>query len=126
MSSSWRRFEVLLPLRFNDGRDIPGEWLAEAVLEVVDRFGAASYETQKVEGHWRHGGVTYRDDLVRMVVDVPDAPENRTWFGEFKGGWKAKLEQLDLGVISYQVDIERGLSSRHGVRFVRMDDPPGG
>src|SRR5579871_604103 len=68
MSSSLRRFEVLLPLRFNDGREVPPEWMAEAVLEVVDRFGAASYETQKVEGHWRHGGVTYRDDLVRRSV----------------------------------------------------------
>lgn len=106
MSSNWRRFEVLLPLRFNDAREIPGEWLAEAVLEVVDRFGAASYETQKVEGHWRHGGVMYRDDLVRIVVDVPDAPENRDWFKEFKGRWKTRLEQLDLWVISYQVDIE--------------------
>jgi hypothetical protein len=48
--SNWRRFEVLLPLQFNDGRDVPAEWLAEAVLEVVDHFGAASYETQKLEG----------------------------------------------------------------------------
>jgi hypothetical protein len=46
MSSNWRRFEVLLPLQFNDGRDVPTEWLAEAVLEIVDYFGAASYETQ--------------------------------------------------------------------------------
>ena len=50
MSSKWRRFEVLLPLQFNDGREVPSEWLAEAVLEIVDHFGAASYETQKVEG----------------------------------------------------------------------------
>ena len=57
MSSRYRRFEVLLPLQYNDGREIPTEWLAEAVLEVVDHFGAVSYETQKVEGHWRHGGV---------------------------------------------------------------------
>ena len=42
MSSNWRRFEVLLPLRFNDGREVPPEWLAEEVLEVVERFGAAS------------------------------------------------------------------------------------
>ena len=35
MSSRWRRFEVLLPLQFNDGRDVPAEWLADAVLEVV-------------------------------------------------------------------------------------------
>ena len=40
---------MLLPLQFNDGRDVPPEWLAEAVLEMVDYFGAASYETQKLE-----------------------------------------------------------------------------
>ncbi len=106
MSNSWRRFEVLLPLRFNDGREVPGEWLAEAVLEVVDKFGAASYETQKVEGHWRHAGTTFRDDLVRLVVDVPDIEENRNWVREFKGRWKAKLEQLELWVVSYQIEIE--------------------
>jgi hypothetical protein len=106
MSSNWRRFEVLLPLQFNDGRDVPPEWLAEAVLEVVDRFGAASYETQRVEGHWRHGGVLYRDNLVRIVVDVPEREENRAWLREYKARWKAKLEQLDLWVVSYPIDIE--------------------
>ncbi|MEO6808877.1 MAG: hypothetical protein ABI353_07170, partial [Isosphaeraceae bacterium] len=104
--SNWRRFEVLLPFRFNDGREVPGEWLAESVLEVVDHFGAASYETQKVEGHWRHGGVLSRDDLVRVVVDVADTPENRGWFKEFKGRWKGRLEQLDLWIVSYLIDIE--------------------
>jgi hypothetical protein len=106
MTSSWRRFEALLPLRFNDGREIPPEWLAEAVLEIVDRFGAVSYETQKIEGHWRSAGVTYRDDLVRIVVDVPDADENRAWLKEFKGRWKARLEQLELWLVSYPIDIE--------------------
>ena len=42
MSSKWRRFEVLLLLQFNDGRPVPPEWLAEAVLEVVDHFGAVA------------------------------------------------------------------------------------
>ena len=47
MSSKWRRFEVLLPLQFNDGREVPPEWLVEAVPEVVDHFGGATYETQE-------------------------------------------------------------------------------
>lgn len=106
MSSNWRRFEVLLPLQFNDGKEVPGEWIAEAVLEVVDQFGAASYETQRVEGHWRHSGVIYRDNLVRIVVDVPDTDEHRNWVKEFKSRWKAKLEQLELWVISYRIEIE--------------------
>lgn len=106
MSSRYRRFEVLLPLQFNDGREIPTEWLAEAVLEVVDHFGAASYETQKLEGHWRHGGVIYRDNLVKLVVDVSDATSNRQWMRQFKSRWKTRLEQLDLWMVSYRIEID--------------------
>jgi hypothetical protein len=32
MSSKWRRFEVLLPLQFNDRRAVPAKWIAEAVF----------------------------------------------------------------------------------------------
>lgn len=106
MNSKWRRFEVLLPLRFNDGREVPGEWIAEAVLEIVGYFGAASYETQKVEGHWRHESILYRDDLVRIVVDVPDNVENRRWMKQFKERWKTRLEQLELWMVSYRIEIE--------------------
>lgn len=106
MSSRWRRFEVLLPLQFNDGRDVPAEWLADAVLEIVEQFGAASYETQQIEGHWRQGGVVYRDNLVRLMIDVPDTPKNRRWMKAFKTRWKAKLQQLELWMVSYLVTIE--------------------
>ena len=106
MSSKWRRFEVLLPLQFNDGREVPPEWLADAVREVVDHFGAASYETQKVEGHWRQGSVTYRDNLVRIVVDVPDLVKNRKWMKAFKDRWKNRLEQLELWLVSYRIEID--------------------
>lgn len=97
MSSSWRRFEVLLPLRFNDGRDVPEDWMAEAVLEIVERSGAASHETQKVEGHWRHGGVLYRDELVRIVVDVEDAPENRAWMRPSRRDGRRSSNSLSFG-----------------------------
>ena len=100
------RFEVLLPLQFNDGRDVPSDYLADAVLEIVENFGAASYETQKVEGHWRYQGVLYRDNLVKIVVDVPDISENRTWMKQYKERWKLKLEQLELWLVSYVIDLD--------------------
>ena len=106
MSSKWRRFEVLLPLQFNDGRDVPAEWLADAVLEIVGQFGAASYETQRIEGHWQQGVTVYRDNLVRLVIDVPDTPKNRKWMKAFKQRWKTKLDQLELWMVSYIVTIE--------------------
>ena len=71
-----------------------------------DRFGAASYETQKVEGHWRHAGVLYRDDLVRIVIDVPDLAKNRQWMKLFKKRWLDRLEQLELWMISYRIELE--------------------
>jgi hypothetical protein len=106
MSSKWRRYEVLLPLRFNDGRAVPDEWLADAVFEIVDQFGAASYETQKVEGHWRFSGTLYRDELARLVVDMPDEDANRQAMHEFKARWKQRLEQLELWMISYVIEVE--------------------
>ena len=106
MSSKWRRYEVLLPIQFNDGQAVPSDWLAEAVLEIVDHFGAASYETQKVEGHWRHEGVLYRDNLVRLVVDIPDSVKNRKWMKQFKSRWKKRLNQLELCLVSYRIEIE--------------------
>ena len=106
MSSKWRRFEVLLPLQFNDGSDVPAELLAEAVLEIVDQFGAASYETQNVEGHWRHGGVIVRDNLVKIVIDTPDSQNNRRWMKQYKDRWLSKLEQTELWMVSYAVEVE--------------------
>ena len=106
MASRWRRFEVLLPLQFNDGAEVPPDWLAEPVFEIVDRFGAATYETQKVEGHWRHAEVVYRDNLVKLVVDVPDTAANRRWMKSFKSRWKKRLRQLELWLVSFPINIE--------------------
>ena len=106
MSNKLRRFEILLPLQFNDGREVPPDWLAEAVLEIVEKFDAASYETQKVEGHWRHQGILYRDNLVKIVIDAADEEANREWMREYKAHWKEKLEQLDLWLVSYTIDVD--------------------
>ncbi len=106
MSNKLRRFEILLPLQFSDGREVSPEWLAEAVLEIVEKFNAASYETQKVEGHWRHQGIIYRDNLVKIVIDAADEEANRAWMRDYKARWKAKLEQLDLWLVSYTIDVD--------------------
>lgn len=104
--NKWRRFEVMLPLKFNDGRRVPRDWIGKALREITAKFGAASFETQTIEGHWVHGGVLYEDKLVRMVVDLPDVRANRRWMKEFKKRWKDQLEQLELWMVSYRIEIE--------------------
>jgi hypothetical protein len=106
MSSKSRRYEVLLPVRFNDGTDIPEELLGEAANEIVNQFGAVSFHKQTIEGHWQHGGLLYRDDLACVAVDVADSAKSRKWMKAFKARWKEKLKQLELWMISYSINIE--------------------
>lgn len=42
MRSKLRRYEVLLPARFNDGRDVPDEMLGKAIDELIAQFKAVS------------------------------------------------------------------------------------
>lgn len=52
MSRTFRRFELLLPLRFNDGQPVPDELVGESLLDLRERFGAVSCETQTIRGAW--------------------------------------------------------------------------
>jgi hypothetical protein len=106
MRAKWRRYEVLLPRRFNDGSAVPRAWLGEAVNEIVERFGAVSFEKGKLEGRWRSHGIVYRDVLARLVADVPDTQRNRQWLRRFKARWKKRLQQLEIWMVSYQIEVE--------------------
>lgn len=106
MKSKSRRYEVLLPVRFNDGSDVPDELLAEAVNEIVDQFNAASFYKDAVEGRWRHAETLYRDDLALIVVDIADTKKNRKWMKDYKARWKERLDQIELWMVSYVIDIE--------------------
>jgi hypothetical protein len=105
MNASFRRFEVLLPLRFNDGSAVPDGLLADTLTELEQRFGAVSSETQVIRGIWRSQGEIFRDDHVRVFVDIEDLTENRQLFVELKERLKARFAQLDIWITSYAVDI---------------------
>jgi hypothetical protein len=100
-----RRFEVLLPLRFNDGSAVPDDAIADTLLELEQRFGAVSCETQTIRGQWRNEGQSYRDDLIRVFVDVADMPENRQFFVECKERLKARFQQIDIWMTTYLIEV---------------------
>lgn len=106
MSNRLRRFEVLLPTQFNDGRDIPEEAIADAIDEIIGQFGTVSFQRAAVEGYWQHGGKLYRDTHGLIIVDVPDTVKNRKWMKAFKARWKERLEQLEIWMVSHVIDIE--------------------
>ena len=105
MNVSFRRFELLLPRKFNDGQDVPDELIAETLLELEARFSAVSVETQTIRGLWRHEEQLFRDELIRVIVDSVDVPESRQFFREFKERVKARFQQIDIWLTTYPIDV---------------------
>lgn len=100
-----RRYEILVPLLFNDGQPVPEDLLAKTFAELKEKFGAASWETQAVRGAWEHEGTVYQENLTRFFVDVPDLAEHREFFRRFKEILRTRFKQIDIGVTSHPLDV---------------------
>ena len=64
------RFEILLPLFYNDGRPIEPEKYLATDDDLVTAFGATSTDQITVRGHWKYQSTVYSDQLIRVRVDV--------------------------------------------------------
>jgi hypothetical protein len=102
---SWRRYEILLPLCFNDGTPVAKSLLAETVQELEEQFGAVSSETQIIQGRWRSGGTGYHDDLIRVWVDAEATAEVQTFFTGYKQRLKDRFKQLDIWLTSHSIEV---------------------
>lgn len=105
MNAQYRRFEILLPLRFNDGKPVPGDLLADTIIQLRQQFGAVSAETQTIRGQWQHQGEVFRDELVRVFLDVEDTPNNRRFIVRLKEELKQRFQQIDIWITSYPIDV---------------------
>ena len=100
-----RRYEILLPLRHNDGRPVSDEKLNRTREELVNQFDGISVQPQSILGIWVHEGVRYEDTSVRLSVDVDDTPENRQFFLRFKATLLERFDQVEIYIASYPVEI---------------------
>jgi len=69
------RYEIHLPINFNDGSPIPDELFTAVKDELVSRFGGLTIlpPSSPAEGWWKSGGVLYRDNiLIYRVTTIED------------------------------------------------------
>src|SRR6266478_3342372 len=98
-----RRYEILLPLKHNDGRPVSDETLNQTREELVEQFDGISLQPQSILGIWVHEGARYEDTSIRLMVDVEDTPENRQFFTEFKATLLQRFDQIEIYIASYPV-----------------------
>lgn len=103
--SAYRRYEILVPLKFNDGSRVPESLVDQTLEELRQRFGMVSAETQSVEGISKYGSMTFQDNLTRFFVDVPDQPVHLQFFKGFKETLKKRFQQIDIWITSHPLDV---------------------
>ena len=99
------RFEILLPLFYNDGRAIEQEKFVETDDELVREFGATSTDTVAVRGQWSYESTKYQDQLVRVRVDVEDTPEHWQTMRAIKETLKHRFQQIAIWITAHRIDI---------------------
>jgi hypothetical protein len=99
------RFEILLPLFYNDGRPVEPGQFSVTDNELLDLFGASSTDTVRVRGKWMYQSVVYSDQLMRVRLDVQDTPENWESIRRLKERLKERFQQLDIWITAHRVDL---------------------
>ena len=89
------KYEIYLPLKYNDGNDIEPEKLEEIQQQLIAVFGAMTVSSLSApfQGTWRYGGVEFVDDIVRIEIITN---EELRFFKSFKRRLKKALRQHDI------------------------------
>ena len=102
---SFRRYEIILPTRHNDGSPIAEQnhlWVGE---QLADQFGAYTFEPQPIRGVWTNEGVRFEENNLRVFVDVEDTPDNAEFFVRLKQKLKEHFQQIDIWIVSYEIRL---------------------
>ena len=102
---SFRRYEITLPTRYNDGRPVEPEKYLATRRQIAARFGALTFLPHPVQGEWTHQEVRYEDMNLRIIVDVEDTPENSEFFVHLKQTLKQRFQQIEIWIVSYEIRI---------------------
>ena len=99
------RYEVLLPLKYNDGSVIEDEKFEQTWFELVTEFHGLTIQPQTLRGLWMHEGQVYEDSLIRVVLDVPDDEKTERFFRCCKETLKERFHQIDIWMTAYPIRI---------------------
>ena len=100
-----KRYEILLPLTYNDGSPIEPEKFEQTIEELINQFGAATFDSVIASGHWVYKGILYKDELIRFRVDVGESSETRKFFEEYKKVLKERFNQIDIWITVNDIEV---------------------
>ncbi len=100
-----KRYEILLPLLYNDGSRIEKEKFLITNEELIERFGATTTDSTRIVGRWIYQNQLYEDKLIRITIDVPELTDSNAFFRQYKETLKERFKQIDVWISSYTIEI---------------------
>ena len=102
-----RKYEIYLPLKYNDGKDIEPEKIRQIKEELIAKFGAitASSRSSPYQGTWKYGGVEYIDDIIKVEIITPDDKLTKGFLKDFKERLKESLQQIDILITTHGIQV---------------------
>ncbi|HET8781280.1 MAG TPA: hypothetical protein VFM63_02590 [Pyrinomonadaceae bacterium] len=93
-----KKYEVYLPLKYNDGQEVEPEKLKEITQQLVAVFGAVTVSSLSApfQGTWRYGGVEFVDEIIRFEIITEQDFRSNLFFKKFKKQLKRTLRQFDI------------------------------
>lgn len=106
-----QRFDIYLPLRYNDGMMIPEEHYRQVEFELVERFSGVTMIEQRnpLKGVWKFQNRHYVDEIIIVTtLDFhysSEGHQSEPFFIDYKEKLKQRFEQLDILIIAQTVTV---------------------
>ena len=99
-----KKYEIYLPLKYNDGREIEAEKIKQIREKLIAVFGALTVSSQSApyQGSWKYGGVDFIDDIIKIEI-IAAGDKDRKFFKEFKEQLKRLLKQIDILITAQNI-----------------------
>jgi len=93
-----KKYEMYLPLKYNDGREIEAEKIKQIREELIAAFGALTVSSHAApyQGQWKYGGVEFVDDIIKIEIITSGDKKTERFFKRFKEHLKQLLNQIDI------------------------------
>ena len=100
-----KKYEIYLPLKYNDGKEIEAEKIKQIREELIAVFGALTVSSQSApyQGSWKYGGVDFIDDIIKIEIIAGGDKKNERFFRQFKQHLKKLLKQIDILITAQDI-----------------------
>jgi uncharacterized protein Veg len=100
-----KKYEIYLPLKYNDGRKIEAEKIKQIHKELIAVFGARTISSQSApyQGAWKYGDVDFIEDIIKIEIIAAADRKTAKFFKQFKTRLKRLLYQVDVLITAQDI-----------------------